>query len=88
MTSGIDWPLFLALFGSAAVLIALAVAAMAVGVLCRRPCLRGSCGGAAVRGPDGALLACAGCPNRTRRTGQGIADSKGRPLQVKSPIGH
>ena len=42
-----------------------AVAAMAVGVMFRRPCLRGSCGGPAVVGPDGEKLSCATCPNRT-----------------------
>lgn len=51
-------------FALAALLIGGAIAAMAVGVMFRRPCLRGSCGGAAVVGPDGEKLSCADCPNR------------------------
>lgn len=51
-------------FFAAAVLIGIAVLAMAIGVIFRRPCLRGSCGGEAVRGPDGAPLSCGSCPRR------------------------
>jgi hypothetical protein len=42
---------------------AAAMLLMAVGVLARRPCLKGSCGGMghADDGPG-----CAGCPNRRR----------------------
>jgi hypothetical protein len=39
-------------------LIGVAIAAMAIGVMFKRPCLRGSCGG---------QLACEGCPNRERK---------------------
>jgi hypothetical protein len=49
---------------AALALVALAVLAMAVGVIFRRPCLRGSCGGTPVLGPDGEKLSCADCPNR------------------------
>jgi uncharacterized protein len=42
----------------------LVMTAMAVGVILKRPCLRGSCGGPDVLGPDGESLACATCPNR------------------------
>lgn len=35
----------LPLFTAAVVLVGLAIAAMAIGVMFRRPCLRGSCGG-------------------------------------------
>ncbi len=42
------------------------VLAMAIGVIFRRPCLRGSCGGPAVTAPDGESLSCATCPNRRR----------------------
>jgi hypothetical protein len=38
--------------------------AMAVGVILKRPCLRGSCGGPETLGPDGESLSCAACPNR------------------------
>lgn len=48
------------------VLAGLAMLVMSVGVIFRRPCLRGSCGGPEVLGPKGESLACASCPNRTR----------------------
>jgi hypothetical protein len=51
---------------AALALVGLAVLAMAVGVIFRRPCLRGSCGGSAIVGPDGQKLSCADCPNRKR----------------------
>ena len=57
------WPVFvaaLAIFG-------LAFLAMAVGVMLSGRCLRGSCGGSGVSGPDGERLSCATCPNRERR---------------------
>ncbi len=41
--------------------------AMAIGVIMRRPCLRGSCGGPEVLTADGESLTCAACPNRKRR---------------------
>lgn len=47
-----------------ALLIGIAVAAMALGVIFKRPCLRGSCGGPKVFGPDGEPISCATCPNR------------------------
>lgn len=59
---------FAAVFVLAAVLIGAAVLAMAIGVLFRRPCLRGSCGGPAVIGPDGEKISCSGCPNKDRKT--------------------
>lgn len=48
---------FLILAAAAFVLVAAAMGAMAIGVIFRRPCLKGSCGGAG---------ACPGCPNRPR----------------------
>jgi len=59
---------FAAVFLLTTVLIGAAVLAMAVGVLFRRPCLRGSCGGPAVIGPDGEKISCSGCPNKDRKT--------------------
>jgi len=41
---------------------ALAMAGMAVGVLFSNKCLRGSCGGPEVLGPDGESLNCDTCP--------------------------
>jgi hypothetical protein len=63
-----DWTLLALVAGIAAALIALAVAAMAIGVVFRRPCLRGSCGGPEVIGPDGEKLSCGACPNRRARS--------------------
>ncbi len=54
------WPV-LAVVGA---VFALAMLGLAVGVLFRRPCLRGSCGGPEVLGPDGRRLSCDACPNR------------------------
>ena len=48
-------------------LIGAGVLAMAIGVIFRRPCLRGSCGGPAVIGPDGAKISCSDCPNRNKK---------------------
>jgi len=45
-------------------LVGAAIAAMAIGVMFRRPCLRGSCGGPELKTADGERLSCATCPNR------------------------
>jgi hypothetical protein len=58
---------FWLVFTIAAVLIGLGIAGMAIGVLFRRPCLRGSCGGPEVLGPGGEKISCATCPNRQRQ---------------------
>ena len=63
-----DWTLLALVAGIAVALFTLAVAAMAIGVVFRRPCLRGSCGGPEVVGPDGAKLSCGACPNRRTRS--------------------
>jgi hypothetical protein len=55
-------PVFLATLA----LVGVAVAAMAIGVMLKRPCLRGSCGGPAVTAPDGRKLSCETCPNHKR----------------------
>ena len=49
------------------VLIGASLAAMAIGVMFRRPCLRGSCGGAEVKTASGEGLSCATCPNRKNK---------------------
>lgn len=62
------------------VLIGASVAAMAVGVIFRRPCLRGSCGGPELRTAGGEKISCATCPNRQRRmaaAAAGSADDQG-----------
>ena len=43
---------------------AVAMLVMGVGVLLSNRCLRGSCGGPDVIGPDGVSLKCAACPKR------------------------
>lgn len=45
-------------------IIALAMLVMAVGVIFKNRCLRGSCGGVGVRGPAGEFLTCDTCPRR------------------------
>lgn len=44
--------------------IAIIMLAMAVGVVMKRPCLRGSCGGPAILNPDDEPVSCETCPNR------------------------
>jgi hypothetical protein len=46
------------------VVMAVAMIGMAVGVLFSNKCLRGSCGGPEVIGPDGESLSCDTCPLR------------------------
>lgn len=41
-----------------------AMLVMAVGVIFKRKCLRGSCGGVAVRDANGEAITCDDCPNR------------------------
>ena len=54
---GLVFLVVLVMFGAA-------IAAMAIGQsLCGR-CMRGSCGGPGVVGPDGESLSCRDCPNR------------------------
>lgn len=49
---------------------AIIMTAMAVGVIFQDKCLRGSCGGPGIWGPDGEDLRCSGCPNRDEDTGE------------------
>ena len=46
---------------------AAAMLIMSVGVIFSGRCLRGSCGGPDVLGPDGEPLSCATCPRRKER---------------------
>ena len=52
------------LFLLTALVIGAAMLIMAVGVVFSNRCLRGSCGGPDVLGPDGEPLACETCPRR------------------------
>ena len=55
----------MALFLLTLAAIAIVMAIMAIGVMLDGRCLRGSCGGPEVTGPDGDSLACATCPHRS-----------------------
>ena len=44
----------------------IAMLIMAVGVIFKRPCLRGSCGGPEVLDANGQSLSCATCPNKNK----------------------
>ena len=46
--------------------IAVSMLAMAIGVVLKRPCLRGSCGGPEVLDPEGDSLSCEACPRTPR----------------------
>ncbi len=70
---------FSAVFVPVLALVLIAIVLMAIGVIMRRPCLRGSCGGPAIHGPDGTPLSCATCPRaRSRQTA---------PLEAEQPSG-
>lgn len=49
------------------VIVGLVMVAMAVGTIFSGRCLRGSCGGPEVLGPDGESLSCDTCPLREDR---------------------
>ena len=58
----------MALFLLSAGLIAGVMLIMAVGLLFKYPCLRGSCGGPDVVDSEGRSLRCDTCPRRAERT--------------------
>ncbi len=63
-------PVFLAVL----LIIGGALAIMSIGVIFKRPCLRGSCGGPALHAPGGEKLSCATCPNRHKH-GQNVDEA-------------
>jgi hypothetical protein len=65
----------MALLLASLVLAALVMLAMSVGAIFRRPCLRGSCGGPEVLGPDGQRLTCATCPNRKKTRDEPVSEA-------------
>ena len=65
-------PTWLIVITAALVLVGASVLAMAVGVIFRRPCLRGSCGGPALQDAQGNRLGCETCPNRGKH---GVRDA-------------
>lgn len=60
----------------------LVVLAMAVGVIFRRPCLRGSCGGPEILDASGEPLSCATCPNRDKNRKSSSPDAAEGGLPV------
>lgn len=66
-----DFGALLPVFLVVLVLLGLGVAAMAIGVMFRRPCLRGSCGGPALHTASGEKISCATCPNRDKHARHG-----------------
>lgn len=58
---------WLVVFAVTLVLIGAGVLAMSIGVIFRRPCLRGSCGGPEVKTASGENISCATCPNRKNK---------------------
>lgn len=59
-----------------------AVLIMSVGVLFKRPCLRGSCGGPEVIGSNGESLSCSTCPNRKKNKAKAEASERSAGLPV------
>lgn len=59
-----------------------AVLIMSVGVLFKRPCLRGSCGGPEVIGSNGESLSCSTCPNRKKNKAQAGTSERSPGLPV------
>ena len=55
------------LFLAAIAVFALAILIMSVGVIFSGRCIRGSCGGEEILGPNGELLNCDTCPVRKER---------------------
>lgn len=49
---------------------------MAIGIIFKRPCLRGSCGGPEVL-IDGQPLSCSTCPNRKKNQRSAASSSEG-----------
>lgn len=58
---------WLVVFAVTLVLLGIGVLAMSIGVIFRRPCLRGSCGGPEVKTAGGESISCATCPNRKNK---------------------
>lgn len=58
---------WLVVFAVTLVLLGIGVLAMSIGVIFRRPCLRGSCGGPEVKTASGESISCATCPNRKNK---------------------
>ena len=61
---------------------AAAMLIMAVGLVFRYPCLRGSCGGAGIVAGDGTRLSCDACPRR-RGDAAPPVDGRARPAIVE-----
>lgn len=71
------WPVILL----SIVVFAVAMLIMAVGVIFKRPCLRGSCGGPEVT-IGGESMSCATCPNRDKHKKPDAACERSAGLPV------
>lgn len=58
----------------------IAMLIMAVGVIFKRPCLRGSCGGPTIFDREGDPLTCDSCPRREELKRKGAAERAGALL--------
>ena len=56
---------------------AFVVLIMSIGVIFSGRCIRGSCGGEEIIGPDGELLNCDACPVRKEREARQHGQSRG-----------
>ncbi len=75
----------LALIAVTAAVFAVIILAMAVGVIFRGKCIRGSCGGEAVYGPEGELLNCDTCPVRRDKDRLARESSAGTRVPAAKP---
>jgi hypothetical protein len=60
-----------------ALLFLLSMAGLALGLIFSGRCLRGSCGGSGVVGPDGTPLSCDSCPRRHRKAAVSLEQDHG-----------
>ena len=64
----------------AAIFIAIAMAIMAIGLLAKGRCLRGSCGGPDVLDSEGESLRCGACPRRDEQADIAVAQTTMPPV--------
>ena len=70
------------IFFAAIAAFALAILIMSIGVIFSGRCIRGSCGGEEILGPDGELLNCDTCPVRKERESKLRRDASGTRVSL------